>query len=526
MPRRLTAGQFDRDRIDAILADVDQCLLPGVAIGIAIDGAPVYRRGFGLANIELPALLSPAIRMRIGSTTKHFAALAFMLLCEDGKADLDAPIGTYLPDLHPVTRDVTIRSLATHTSGLRDAFELILLFCGAGHPIRSDQYRDLYRGIDHVSSPPGTNWSYNNGGYVLLSAAIERIADQPLADVLRERIFAPVGMHDTMLRRWDSDFVANSATLHMTARSGGYSRDYMGMELGGEGGMVSTVDDMLRWLKHMDAPVVGSARTWAAMTTPMRLSNGTSTGYGLGLMMHDHRGVPTIAHGGTVFGGNSQMIKVPSAGLDIAIMANRADVSSVSLAEAIIDVLVPDLAPVPAMAAPVTGTFLAATSGTVVQLQVANGAQIIAVNAGDAPTRMDDRGSLRPDSPAMTGIAVSLPTDGEAGELLFTHDGQAEPATRIVPPAEADPIDIVGRYELTAPAIVVEIARTPEGDRMFSHGPFGTASFTLDRLSADIWRVRAMGNLPIGGVVTFARDRRRFAFNTGRTRDLVFERCR
>ena len=523
-PPSPAADRFDGSRIDAIFAGVNQCLLPGAAVGIAIDGIPVYRSGFGLANLELPSLLSPTIRMRIGSTTKHFTALAFMLLCEDGRADLDAPIGAYLPDLHPVSRNATVRSLITHTSGLRDAFELILLSCGAGHSVKSDQYRTLYREIDHVSSAPGMTWSYNNGGYVLLSAAIEHIAGESLDDVLRTRIFEPAGMHDTMLRRWDSEFISNSATLHMNTASGGYSRDYMGMELGGEGGIVSTVDDMLRWLRHMDAPIVGSPETWAAMTAPIRLNNGTSTGYGLGLMMHDYRGVPTIAHAGTVLGGNSQMIKVPSVGLDIAIMVNRADVSAVSLAEAIIDALVPDLAPVPASAVPRIGAFLTKTSGTVLQLHDADGTQMIAVNGTDTPARLDDEGLLRPASPAMTGLAIALPADGDADELLFTSYGGTEPAFRITPPTESDDEDISGRYELAAPAIVVEIARTEQGCLMVSQGPFGSATFMMDRLSADLWRVQATGNLPIGAIVTFQRDRRRFALNTGRTRDLVFER--
>src|SRR6202022_3356579 len=110
------AVEFDEKKIDAIFAKVDQCQMPGAAVGIAIGGKPVYRKGFGLASMELPLVLSPSIRMRIYSTAKHFTCLAYMLLCEGGKAGIDDPIGNVLPELHPVTRKVTMRQLMGHVS--------------------------------------------------------------------------------------------------------------------------------------------------------------------------------------------------------------------------------------------------------------------------------------------------------------------------------------------------------------------------------------------------------------------------
>src|ERR1700720_4491723 len=111
MPSTTMTIAFDEKKVDAIFTDFDQCHLPGAAVGIAIGGRPVYRKGFGLASIELPIVLSPSIRMRIGSTTKHFTALAYMLLCEEGRADVDDPIGKFLPELHPVSHKITMRQL-------------------------------------------------------------------------------------------------------------------------------------------------------------------------------------------------------------------------------------------------------------------------------------------------------------------------------------------------------------------------------------------------------------------------------
>ena len=268
--------------------------------------------------MELPLNLGPSMRMRIGSTSKHFTSLAYLLLCEEGEAHIDDPILKYLPKLHPVTHDITMRQLMGHLSGLRDAHEIAWQLSGSHPPVSSDELLSLYRDINDVNAAPDTGWSYNNGGYLILSAVVEKITGQLLEDVLRTRIFEPAGMFDTLLRRRDNDFVPNSATLHAKNAVGNYEKSYLGTALAGEGGVVSTVDDMLRWLKHMDAPKVGSAATWRALKSSQTLRNGTSTGYGLGLVNGEYRGIATLSHGGGVLGGNSQMLKVlAAAALDV-----------------------------------------------------------------------------------------------------------------------------------------------------------------------------------------------------------------
>src|SRR4029079_13828321 len=121
---------FDASSVDAIFASLDRSHLPGVAVGIAIDGRPVYRRGFGLANMELPVVLTPATRMRIASTSKHFAAFVYMLLCEESRAGIDDQVVKFIPELHPVARDVTMRQLMGNVSGLRDVHDITWVFSG------------------------------------------------------------------------------------------------------------------------------------------------------------------------------------------------------------------------------------------------------------------------------------------------------------------------------------------------------------------------------------------------------------
>src|SRR5882724_8017056 len=142
-----TVVAFDEAKVDAIFREIDQCHLPGAAVGVALNGRPIYRKGFGLASMELPITLSPSIRMRIYSVTKHFTCLAYMLLCEDGEAGIDDPIGRYFPEFHPAAHQVTMRQVMGNISGLRDAFGLSFQFCGTQWEAPSTDVIALYRNI-------------------------------------------------------------------------------------------------------------------------------------------------------------------------------------------------------------------------------------------------------------------------------------------------------------------------------------------------------------------------------------------
>lgn len=516
---------FDEQKVDEIFSAVDQCRFPGVAVALAIDGAPVYRRGFGLANMELPVLLGPSMRMRIGSTTKHFTALAYMLLCEEGRAGLDDPIGKYVPEMHAVGRDVTMRQLMGHTSGIRDAMAVSMMMDGPFRPTSDKELLAYYEWLDDVDFAPGASWSYNNGGYILLTAAIERITGETLDDILRKRIFEPVGMYDTMLRRRDTDFVPNSATLHFRTPDGRFTRDYMGLEISGAGGIVSTMDDMLRWLRHMDAPVVGSAETWRLMREPHRLANGSFTVYGLGLVANAYRGVATISHGGGVVAGNSQMIKVPSAGLDISIASNRADVSAADLANKIIDLCVEGLEPLPATNAleKRSGVFLSKRSGRVLELLVHGDAQLMALDgAPPLPLTADADGIFK--LPAIMGFILQSFRIGEQ-TVLLTDFGSEDVFERIDPTPDATLGAHCGFYRSGATGLALEFAQDADGARLKAHGRYGAVDYQLQPITGTIWKASMKGPFSmLGGIASFSPDGR-VEWTAGRMKGLRFERA-
>jgi hypothetical protein len=360
----------------------------------------------------------------------------------------------------------------------------------------------------------------------MLTAAIERIAAQSLEEVLRERIFTPLGMYNTLLRRWDTDFVSNSATLHMTTADGGYDKSYLGTELTGEGGMVSTADDMLRWLAHMDTPVVGSKATWETMKAPQILSNGTSTGYGLGLMSGQYRGAATLSHPGGVHGGNSQMIKVPAAGLDVLIMVNRGDVLAMTLADRVLDVCLLGLDGIDeASNGPfANGTFRSPTSGRVIQLFPKEKQQIVSIEGFDMPVKRDRDGALRP-----TGTfgymkqSVRLTGDPEKpGSIVFNDFGNRDDLLRVQLVEESNVALIAGRYRSIGVGVDATISDTEDGPQLLTVGRFGSAKYSLECLTDGVWR--ATSAMPRSGILSFDHDAEVFGFSSWLTRALPFQR--
>lgn len=540
----LISAEVDERKIDAIFSEVNQCHLPGAAVGIAIAGRPVYRKGFGLANMELPIVLSPTIRMRIGSTTKHFAALAYMLLCETGKANLDDPVCKYLPELHPTTHRVTMKQLMGNISGLRDALDMVWVFSGYGRRVSTDEIVSTYREIADANAVPGTAWMYNNGGWQILTVAIERITQKPLEDVLRESLFEPLGMSQSVLRRTDHDFLPNSAAQHMTNSAGRYEKNersnLFATSVAAEGGIVSTVDDMLRWLANMDSHRVGSTRTWNAMKEPLTLVNGTSTGYGLGLVTGRYRGIETLFHPGGGTGSNAQMLKVPSAALDIVCMVNRHDASSYGFVNAILDACLPGREPVrkTATVALRSGIFHSQRTGCVIEFRHSTNAYwireekrvedqyIVAINGHDSQFVAGDDGLLRPAGMTAFGPREITLVGARANpnSIVFNDYGNVDELVAASPAERIDASSIVGRYRCASLAIEITISCENGGQRLRTMGRFGSTEYPLEYLAEGIWRVVFPKALCKSGIISFDGRTTGFRFSDSCTRALPFRR--
>ncbi|MFH0130524.1 serine hydrolase domain-containing protein [Variovorax sp. VaC1] len=330
--------------IDALVTPLNRSDAPGMVIGIARHGRLLYRRAVGMASLEMGVANTPTTRMRIASTSKHFTAMAVLLLAEDGLLDVDDAVQKHLPEMPQLSANgPTLRHLLTHTSGWRGHDELWAIAHGLTFTRPGPGLPSMARQSE-LNFEPGTQMVYSNGGYFLLAKIVERVSGQSFNDFLKARLFGPLGMPDTASVVSDLDVVPGLAGQYLPAPGGGWQRGVYPCELDGGGSLVSTVDDMLRWQAHMRSSekIVGSARSWALLSEPTTLSSGSKVTYGFGLARHPYRGVEIVHHAGAVLGAQSQMLSVPAHGLDIIVMVNGAPVAPSPLALKVVELLLGD----------------------------------------------------------------------------------------------------------------------------------------------------------------------------------------
>ena len=538
--------------LDELFQPYNRSDAPGLVVGVARHGKGVYRRGFGLASIELGVTNTAWTRMRIGSTSKHFTCLAALLLAEEGKLDVDAGVRRYFPELPVLQGEPTLRQLMTHTSGYRCYLDLASLADGMGiQPPGAALAAQLRQ--TGTNFAPGEKMMYCNGGYHLLSLAIEKAAGMPFEQFLKERIFTPLGMKDTVSVQSDLEIHPNMATLHVPRppeQGGGWRRGIFPCEdMRGEGAMVSSLDDMLVWLAHLRAEkkTVGSDASWRQMTTRTVLNNGLVNSYGLGLMLHEYRGLEVIHHAGGVVGGTCQMITVPSQAIDIIIITNGAQANPIELGYQIIDAMLGEGVlhaagekPAAERFKPMLGArYHAGASGMVFGFAEAAEGKLGLTFLDGQPVALWERGdALCLGFEDMAMGPLELQTGALAGEdqaapetLVLTEAGHAERYERL--PATAPLLAqvgqaLLGRYR--APDLGAEAEIRFDGDKLLLEvfGAHGRDVMVLEAFSDRVFGLRFGGEYPPmrGALSAEAAPGPVAAFriNTPRTRNLRFER--
>jgi CubicO group peptidase (beta-lactamase class C family) len=540
--------------LDDLFASVNRSDAPGLAVGVAYQGKTVYRRGFGLASIEHALANTPATRMRIGSVTKHFTCLAILLLAEEGKLDADAPVNRYLPELPELLGFPTLRQLMNHTSGYRCYVDIETTGGGMATQPKGKAFAAQMQQTG-ANFAPGEAQLYCNGSFHLLSVVVDRVSGMPFEQFLLERVFAPLGMKDTACVASDLDILPGMATLHV-ARPGpaggiAWRRGiFMTEEVRGEGGIVSTVDDMLLWLAHLRSPnkVVGSAETWRQMTSTATLNNGQGTVYALGLFCHPYRGVQTVYHHGAVYGGMCQMLTVPEHGLDLIIITNGGMLNHIETSKRMIDAMLPehlkgDAAPKLASSSPfkhLVGAQYVNDAGMVLGFDEAGdllaGSMLF---SQAAPMFRDEGHQLRVAfedvamGPFIYPVAeLAAGPDGQApASFTFTESGMVSRFKRL--PARAPStakvgIALLGRYRSQDLDAAATIAFEGDALTMRMQGGYGIRHIVLDAASAAVFRMTVRDELlPSTSALVVERKGGAvvgFRFGSARARGLHFER--
>jgi CubicO group peptidase (beta-lactamase class C family) len=315
---------------------------PGATIAIVEHGAIVYARGYGLRDVASGLPADARTRYEIGSITKQFTAAAILQLKEAGKVDLNATVATYLPAI-AYGKEITIRQLLTHTSGLLDYIDIANFETLAATPATFEQL--MSRVSDKpLAFSPGTQFDYSNTNYLILGRIIEVASGQSWEAYVQQHLFAAAGMNE-------SATIAQAGRLADMARGYVYAQGHTAESktvdeswASSAGGIVSTVGDLQKWGEALSSGRVISKSNYQLLTSPARLADGTASDYGFGMKIDHFEGQPRVWHDGSISGYDGSDQFYPSQSVRIIVLTNGYDAGSDRIAERVYNDLFPAVA--------------------------------------------------------------------------------------------------------------------------------------------------------------------------------------
>ena len=313
--------------IDTIFADYDSTNSPGCSLGVVRDGELVYKRGYGMANLEYGIALSPRSVFRTGSVGKQFTAMAIAILDQQGELSLDDPLSTFFPEFPAWAGDITIRHLVHHTSGIRDYLTLAWLAGKGDDEFYTDEYAlDLIGGQHNLNFAPGDEHLYSNSGYLLLAHTVKRVTGQSLREWAAENIFGPLGMKNSHFHDDHTHIVPLRADGYAPSDDG-FSISMTILDMVGDGGVYTTVEDFLLWDRNFYDNTLGGGgdELIRLVTTPGEINGDEEMDYAFGLGIGEYHGLPMVSHSGGFVGFRTDTIRFPEQKFSVVVYCNRAD---------------------------------------------------------------------------------------------------------------------------------------------------------------------------------------------------------
>ena len=313
--------------VDAVFADLTQPGSPGCALGVYRNGAIVYAKGYGLANVEEKVSITPQSVFNVGSVSKQFTAASILLLEQAGRLRLDGDVRKYVPELPDYAGrgygSITLRQLLNHTSGLRDYVSLFLLSGVHIDNVTTDA--EALGVIAHqrdLNFAPGSDWEYSNSGYVLLSHVVKRVSGKSLKDFAAENLFRPLGMAHTAFRDDHTSLVAHRALAYDRNEKGDYVLSVSYGEENGDGMVQTTLADLQKWDENFYSGRIGGRRLVDELEAPGTLNDGRTIQYAKGLFVDAYRGLRLIWHSGGSGGYRAALYRFPDQHFSLACLCN------------------------------------------------------------------------------------------------------------------------------------------------------------------------------------------------------------
>ncbi|MBI5352337.1 MAG: serine hydrolase [Chloroflexi bacterium] len=317
--------------IDTLIQESYKPAQPGVAVIVVKDGKTVFRKGHGMANLELDVPIEPDMVFRIGSVTKQFTAVAILMLAEQGKLSFDDSISKFLPDYPTHDYLITVKHLLTHTSGIKSYTSMPEWIPLWRKDFTVQELVDFFKHQPMLSAP-GKRWAYNNSGYILLGAIIEKVTGQTYGQFVQKNIFEPLEMKQSY---YDDPLqvIPRRVAGYDKSPNGFTNAAYISMtQPYAAGALASTVDDLALWDTALYTEKLLKPESLKQAHISYHLLDGSPTAYGFGWMISEYAGHRVIEHSGGIQGFRSHTMRLPDNRVFVAVLSNNGGVSPQKLA--------------------------------------------------------------------------------------------------------------------------------------------------------------------------------------------------
>ena len=328
--------------MDKVFAKWNKPDSPGAAVAVAKDGKVVFKKGYGMANLEYSIPVTSKTVFHIASVSKQFATFSILLLEDQKKLSLDDDIRKHIPEVPDFGHKITLKHLAHHTSGMRDQWSLLTM---AGwrmdDVITKNNIMSLVKNQRELNFKPGEKHVYCNTGYTLLAEVVARVSGKSFAEFTKENIFIPLDMKDTLFYDDHELIVPNRAYSYKPSPKGRV-KSVLNYANVGATSLFTTVEDLAKWAMNFENPKVGNRKLMDKMKVRCVLNNGKKIGYALGQVVGKYRGLDNISHGGADAGYRTYFTRFPGQKFSVAIFSNDASFSPGALCNQVVDIYLKD----------------------------------------------------------------------------------------------------------------------------------------------------------------------------------------
>jgi CubicO group peptidase (beta-lactamase class C family) len=335
------------EKTDAIFAAYEQPNSPGCALGVIQKGRLLYKHGYGLGSVELQTVLSPESVFYMGSISKQFTAASVVLAAEQGYLSLGDDLRKWIPEIPFYGHTITLRQMLHHTSGLRDEIGLMSLAGQHIEDVHSNaEVVELIARQRGLNFTPGETYQYSNSNYVLLAEVIHRATGKPLSVFSAENIFQPLGMTHTRFYDDRSVVLPGRVAAYAPREGVGFRVDWStNFEKVGDGGLMSSVDDLMIWDSNFYDNKLGKGGLVQELQRRGVLNNGKQIDYALGLFITHYRGLPVVEHGGALFGYRTAIVRFPDQRFSVICLCNLASANPEAKARQVADLYLKGMFP-------------------------------------------------------------------------------------------------------------------------------------------------------------------------------------